>query len=119
MTFDNLFDSIDEIPKLASQIVHRIVHAAKRRIQIRLLFFRYIFLIFLGYRLVVRGIVLNVLTVSLSIISIVAVYLFEVKGVDWTPFFFDSRSTVSSVLVSFVKSAVSVSSTVGMRRFLL
>ena len=57
----------------------------------RLLFFRYIFLIFLGYRLVVRGIVLNVLTVSLSIISIVAVYLFEVKGVDWTPFFFDSR----------------------------
>ena len=57
----------------------------------RLLFFRYIFLIYLGYRLVVRGIVLNVVTITLSVISIVAVYLFEVKEVDWTPFFFDSR----------------------------
>lgn len=57
----------------------------------RLLFFRYIFLIYLGYRLVVRGIVLNVVTITLSVISVVAVYLFEVKEVDWTPFFYDSR----------------------------
>lgn len=57
----------------------------------RLLFIRYIFLIFLGYRLVVRGIVLNVLTLSISVISIVVVYLFEVKEVDWTPFFYHSK----------------------------
>lgn len=56
----------------------------------RLLFFRYIFLIYLGYRLVVRGVVLNVVTLSLSVISLVAVYLFEVKEVDWSPFFYNS-----------------------------
>ena len=39
----------------------------------RLLFLRYIFLIYLGYQMVVRGIVLNLFTVSLSIISLIAV----------------------------------------------
>ena len=57
----------------------------------RLLFFRYIFLIYLGYRLVVKGIVLNVVTLSLSAISIVVTYLFEVKEVDWSPFFYNSE----------------------------
>ena len=57
----------------------------------RLLFFRYIFLIYLGYRLVVRGIVLNVVTLSLSVISLVVTYLFEVKEVDWTPTFYNSE----------------------------
>lgn len=57
----------------------------------RLLFFRYIFLIYLGYRLVVKGIVLNVVTLFLSAISLVVTYLFEVKEVDWTPLFYNSE----------------------------
>ena len=56
----------------------------------RLLLFRYIFLIYLGYQMVLRGVVLNILTLSLSIISLIAVYCFEIKEVDWTPFFYDS-----------------------------
>ncbi len=57
----------------------------------RLLFFRYIFLIYLGYQLVLRGVVLNILTVSLSIISLIAVYCLVILQVDWSPFFFDSK----------------------------
>ena len=57
----------------------------------RLLFLRYIFLIYLGYQMVVRGIVLNLFTVSLSIVSLIAVYCFVVLQVDWSPFFFDSK----------------------------
>lgn len=57
----------------------------------RLLFLRYIFLIYLGYQMVVRGIVLNLFTVSLSIISLIAVYCFVILHVDWSPFFFDSK----------------------------
>lgn len=57
----------------------------------RLLFLRYIFLIYLGYQMVVRGIVLNLFTVSLSIISLIAVYCFVILQVDWSPFFFDSK----------------------------
>lgn len=57
----------------------------------RLLLFRYIFLIYLGYRTVVKGIVMNIVTVSLSIISLIAVYYFEMKEVDLTPFFYDSK----------------------------
>ena len=57
----------------------------------RLLFLRYVFLIYLGYQMVVRGIVLNVVTVSLSIVSLIAVYCFVILQVDWSPFFFDSN----------------------------
>lgn len=57
----------------------------------RLLLFRYLFLIYLGYQMVLRGVVLNILTISLSIISLIAVYCFEIKEVDWTPFFYDSE----------------------------
>jgi len=57
----------------------------------RLLFIRYLFLIYLGYQLVIRGVVLNVLTVSLSVVSLVAVYCFEILQVDWTPFFYDAE----------------------------
>lgn len=57
----------------------------------RLLFFRYIFLIYLGYQLVLRGVVLNVLTVSLSVISLIAVCCFEFRVFDVTPFFYDSE----------------------------
>ena len=56
----------------------------------RLLFLRYVFLIYLGYQMVVRGIVLNVVTISLSVISVIAVYCFVILHVDRIPFFFDS-----------------------------
>ena len=57
----------------------------------RLFFLRYIFLIYLGYRMVVKGILLNVVTVFLSVISVIALYCFVVLRVDWTPLFFDSK----------------------------
>lgn len=54
----------------------------------RLLFLRYIFLIYLGYLLVEKGVVLNVVTLSLSVVSLVATYCFEILQVDWSPWFF-------------------------------
>ena len=57
----------------------------------RLLLFRYLFLIYIGYQLVLRGVVLNILTVSLSVISLIAVYCFEFRVFDFTPFFYDSE----------------------------
>lgn len=54
----------------------------------RLLFIRYIFLIYLGYLLVEQGVVLNILTVALSILSLCMAYHFEVLDVDWSPWFF-------------------------------
>ena len=56
----------------------------------RLLFLRYIFLFYLGYEMVEKGIVLNVVTVSLSLVSLVALYFFEVRGVNWSPLFHDT-----------------------------
>ena len=53
----------------------------------RLLFLRYIFLFYLGYEIVEKGIVMNIVTVFLSMVSLVALYFFEVKGVDWSPWF--------------------------------
>lgn len=58
----------------------------------RLLFVRYIFLIYLGYQMVVRGVVLNILTLSLSLLSVVALYLFEVKDFQLFPVFYYSES---------------------------
>ena len=58
----------------------------------RLLFFRYVFLIYLGYEMVERGVALNALTVLLSIVSVVLIYFFEVKDVDWSPWFYYSES---------------------------
>lgn len=54
----------------------------------RLLFVRYIFLIYLGYELVIRGVVLNILTLCLSVISLVALYFFEIKDFRFPPFFY-------------------------------
>lgn len=56
----------------------------------RLLLFRYVFLIYLGYLLVEKGVVINVITVSLSVISLVATYCFEMLRVDWSPLFFQA-----------------------------
>ena len=53
----------------------------------RMLFFRYIFLIYLGYILVTKGIVMNTLTIVLSIISILAVCYFEYYAPNWEPWF--------------------------------
>lgn len=53
----------------------------------RLLFSRYIFLIYLGYRLVIKGVSLNILAVMLSFISLIAVYNFEMKDFQWYPWF--------------------------------
>ena len=57
----------------------------------RLLLFRYIFLFYLGYEMVEKGIVMNIVTVFLSVVSLVALYFFEVKGVDWSPWFYHSE----------------------------
>ncbi|MBP3775776.1 MAG: hypothetical protein J6I37_02180 [Prevotella sp.] len=57
----------------------------------RLLLFRYIFLFYLGYEMVEKGIVMNIVTVFLSMVSLVALYFFEVKGVDWSPWFYHSE----------------------------
>ncbi|MBR1545981.1 MAG: acyltransferase family protein [Prevotella sp.] len=56
--------------------------------QYRLLFIRYIFLIYLGYQMVVRGVALNILTVSLSLVSLLALYFFEVKDFRLYPIFY-------------------------------
>lgn len=56
----------------------------------RLLFFRYFFLIYLGYRWVINGIVINWKTVVLSIISIVAILFFNFSDYDLSPIFFSS-----------------------------
>lgn len=56
----------------------------------RLLCFRYLFLIYLGYLLVNHGAVLNKYTMLLSAISIVALYYFDYVSPDWRPWFFQS-----------------------------
>lgn len=58
----------------------------------RLLFVRYFFLIYLGYQMVVRGVVLNFFTLSLSLLSVIALYLFEVKDFRLFPVFYYSES---------------------------
>lgn len=59
----------------------------------RLLFIRYVFLVYLGYLLVARGAELNLLTISLSIVSLVAVWYFETQDSSiLAPFFYHSNS---------------------------
>ena len=56
----------------------------------RLLCFRYLFLIYLGYLLVDHGAVLNKYTLLLSAVSIAALYYFDYVNPDWQPWFFKS-----------------------------
>ena len=56
----------------------------------RLLAVRYIFLIYLGYILVVEGALLNWLTLLLSVVSLGALFCFEYNNPDCYPFFFQS-----------------------------
>lgn len=57
----------------------------------RLLFLRYIFLIYLGYLLVEKGVVMNAITLTLSVMSLVAAYFFEIREVNWSPWFFHTE----------------------------
>ena len=57
----------------------------------RLLFIRYVFLIYLGYLLVEKGVVLNIVTLTLSAVSLIVLYHLEIKEVDWSPWFYDSK----------------------------
>lgn len=54
----------------------------------RLLFFRYFFLIYLGYSWVEKGINLNRSTLLLSIVSITFILLFTYTSANFEPFFF-------------------------------
>lgn len=56
----------------------------------RLLFFRYFFLIYLGYLWVEKGVNLNRTTFSLSMVSIVYILLFTYTSINFEPFFFQS-----------------------------
>ena len=53
----------------------------------RIVFFRYIFLIFIGYLLATKGLVLNKLTITASIFSMFFLYLFAYKKNDMEPLF--------------------------------
>lgn len=56
----------------------------------RLLAIRYLYLIYLGYLWVKKGIILNNLTLSLSGVSIVFILLFTYTSINWEPLFYDS-----------------------------
>ena len=53
----------------------------------RITFFRYIFLIFIGYLLATKGLKLNKLTIIASIFSMSFLYLFAYKEIDMEPLF--------------------------------
>lgn len=56
----------------------------------RIVFLRYTFLIFIGFLLATKGLVLNRLTIGGSIISIVFLYLFNYTDIDMEPVFYTS-----------------------------
>lgn len=56
----------------------------------RLLFFRYFFLIFLGFLLATKGLKLNKLTIFGATLSMVFLYLFNYKDIDLEPIFYTS-----------------------------
>lgn len=53
----------------------------------RITFFRYIFLVFLGYLLACRGLVLNVATITLGLLGAIFIYLFSYTNTDMQPLF--------------------------------
>lgn len=56
----------------------------------RISFFRYSFLIFIGYLLATKGLELNRLTILGGIISVVSLYLFNYTDIDMEPFYYTS-----------------------------
>lgn len=53
----------------------------------RLLFFRYFFLFYLGYIWAKKGVNLNFWTISLSIVSLIFIYIFKYTDLNLEPFF--------------------------------
>ena len=73
---------------LASQVVEYICSITDFPDNIyRITFFRYIFLIFLGYVLAKKGLTINIQMMSIIIISMVFIYLFSYTNVDLRPVF--------------------------------
>lgn len=58
----------------------------------RLSFFRYIFLVYLGFLLATQGLTLNRTTLMLSIISVVSVFLFSYSSIDFSPYFYHVKA---------------------------
>ncbi|MBR1681482.1 acyltransferase [bacterium] len=54
----------------------------------RLLFFRYFFLIYFGYLIVMEELRINKKTIFLSVISVIAILLFQYANLNLEPFFF-------------------------------
>lgn len=67
----------------------------------RLLFFRYFFLIYLGYLWVEKGICLNGKTLLLSVVSIVSILLFTYTSINPEPFFFQTNWNISHWICYF------------------
>lgn len=67
----------------------------------RLLAIRYLFLIYLAYLWVTKGIVLNTWTLVLSGISVVFILLFTYTDINWEPWFYDSDWKICHWLAYF------------------
>ena len=68
----------------------------------RLTFFRYIFLIYLGYLLAIKGIILNRITMLLSIISIASIILFAYSNIDTSPVFYNVDAWSTCHWISYI-----------------
>ena len=66
----------------------------------RLLFFRYTFLIWLGYSIITKGIFLDLKRCILAALGFVSVYLFHYSDIDFEPFFYN-RINMSYHWVSY------------------
>ena len=56
----------------------------------RILFFRYTFLIFIGYLLATKRIVINKVTMCWGLIGIISLYIFNYTNIDMEPLFYTS-----------------------------
>lgn len=56
----------------------------------RLLFFRYIFIVFLGYLVATKGILINLKTLSIAILSMTTILIFTYTGLDFRPCFYNA-----------------------------
>ena len=70
------------------EIVASITHCPD--IIYRNLFIRYTFLIYLGYLIATKGLILNKLTLGCGFIGIVSLYIFNYTDIDLEPFFYTS-----------------------------
>lgn len=68
----------------------------------RLIFFRYTFLMYLGYILVFKGYVLNLITIFLSIISMTFILIFSYTDINLEPLFFCSKEWKSFHWICYI-----------------